>query len=488
MPEKISDKKLWQQPIEDIIRDAGDGLHLEVPGLASKDQPDDGGDWKETAKKILKSYYLGFSGTQWHQFDKSTDNDIMRAKICFAMFGEFRIGFVFVCCKHGVKQFHVPVFSVFVGPDRSGRDLRTFLDLQGRTYKDWDDWKSNNCLPELEYYYPKRGFFTCSGDESYTFDAERDPDVEFGKSPACKTSSQFLSRTDTLSKLTFIGSGIVAIAGYFTPLGPVVLATAVRAGITSTAYSAIRGASRLYDKGVHGESLVDFESLTLWLEIVAAPLQFTSSFDNARLVAGAQQGRIYSNSIRNLAFMLNFTTLGVDGVMVGFGLAELIDKASKKEVTALDVVHFSMSVFFFSNTLMEPKVASSIIRQAQEMHLNSYMDKMSDVTIKETFKYFMDRNRGAGGIKDTSKIIRTVNRMKDPNSFFKSLSPDDKIDIGGRKGQTVLVSDAKGDVNRINPNRMIQSEKGPDSSEPFNFKEDYRKPNKCDRKDANDVD
>uniref|UniRef100_A0A2C9LU22 DUF4781 domain-containing protein n=1 Tax=Biomphalaria glabrata TaxID=6526 RepID=A0A2C9LU22_BIOGL len=326
----------------------------------------------------------------------------------------------------------VPCSSVFVGTDRSGRDLRTFVDLQGRTYKDWDDWKSNNCLPELEYCYPKRGFFKCSGDESYTFDAERDPDVEFGKSPA--------------------SSELVPIAARFTPLRPVVLATAVGAGIASATYKAIRGASRFYDKGTHGESLVDLESLTHWLKIVAAPLLFTSSLVNARLVAGAQQGRIYSNSMRNLAFMLNFTTLGVDGVMLGFGLAELIDKASKNEVTALDVVQFCMSALFFSNTLMQPKVASSIIRQAQEMHLNSYMDKMSDEATKETFKNFMDRNRGAGGIKDTSKIIRTVNRMKDPNSFFKSLSPDDKIDIGGRKGQMVLVSDAKVDVTTINPN------------------------------------
>uniref|UniRef100_A0A2C9M5V2 DUF4781 domain-containing protein n=1 Tax=Biomphalaria glabrata TaxID=6526 RepID=A0A2C9M5V2_BIOGL len=101
--------------------------------------------------------------------------------------------------------------------------------------------------------------------------------------------------------------------------------------------------------------------------------------------------------MRSFATLLNFTTLGVDSAMLAMGLANLINKASKDEVTALDVVQFSMSVFFFSNTLMQPKVASSIISQAQEMHLNSYMDKMSDEATKETFKNFMDRNRGDGG-------------------------------------------------------------------------------------------
>ncbi|KAI8770963.1 hypothetical protein BgiBS90_027682 [Biomphalaria glabrata] len=493
--------------------------------MASQDQPGDVGDWKEAAKKILKTYYVGFSGTQWHQFVKSTDNDIIRAKICYAMFGppaseaksieeaytdeqrktaqgildviyevhqkssstELRIGFIFICCKQDKSPFALPLFSVFVGKDTSGRDLRTFVDLQGRTYKDWDDWKSSNCLPELEYCYPTRGFFTCSGDESYKFDAERDPDVEFGKSPASKTSTWLLGKADTVTAITSFASGVVGIAACFTPLAPFVLATAAVTGSVSAGYGAVRGASRLYDKGVHGESLADFESLTLWLGIVATPLHFSSSLVNARLVAGAQQGRIFSNSMRTFATLLNFTTLGVDSAMLAMGLANLINKASKDEVTALDVVQFSMSVFFFSNTLMQPKVASSIISQAQEMHLNSYMDKMSDEATKETFKNFMDRNRGDGGIKDTSKIIRTVNRMEDANKFFKSVNPNDKIDIGGRKGRTVLVSDNKGNVNRINPNRVLLTKQTPGTTATFNFNKDYKKLKKCYGKDPSDV-
>ena len=44
-------------------------------------------EWKKKALEILKSYYLGFSGTQWHEFNRSTDENLLRAKICYALCG-----------------------------------------------------------------------------------------------------------------------------------------------------------------------------------------------------------------------------------------------------------------------------------------------------------------------------------------------------------------------------------------------------------------
>ncbi|KAH9521055.1 hypothetical protein DERF_004734 [Dermatophagoides farinae] len=58
--------------------------------------------------------------------------------------------------------------------------------MQRRTYSDWNDWKCNNVLPELEYYYPRLGFFAASGaDNNYVFDPDKDPDFEYGTSAAC---------------------------------------------------------------------------------------------------------------------------------------------------------------------------------------------------------------------------------------------------------------------------------------------------------------
>lgn len=206
-------------------------------------------DWKKSARDLLKTYYTSFAGTQWHEFNSSTDKNLVRAKIGYALFGpptnagddmddiddienayndeqreraqgildvilriydasrvpNFRVGFIFVFCKQNDNEFAVPVFSVFVGTDGKGNDMRNFVDTQGRTYKDWDDWKNNNCLPKLDYAYPELGYFTCSGNSSYEYDPEQDPDIEYGSSPQSSVTSDILKWTDVGTSVASLG-------------------------------------------------------------------------------------------------------------------------------------------------------------------------------------------------------------------------------------------------------------------------------------------
>lgn len=116
-----------------------------------------------------------------------------------------RVGFIFVACKQEQTEFVIPVFSVYVGEDEKGIARRKYVDTQGRVYKDWTDWKANNRLPMLKYAYPTRGFFTCSGNDQGEFSEERDPDVEYGTSPACDASSRVLRQTDNVAAIVSIG-------------------------------------------------------------------------------------------------------------------------------------------------------------------------------------------------------------------------------------------------------------------------------------------
>jgi len=93
---------------------------------------------------------------------------------------------------------------VFVGSDETGADRRSYIDTQCRVYKDWEDWKTNNCLPMLKYAYPERGFYTCSGNNAYEFDEKRDPDVVFGTSPQCDVSSRIFRQADIATSVTSI--------------------------------------------------------------------------------------------------------------------------------------------------------------------------------------------------------------------------------------------------------------------------------------------
>ena len=228
----------------------------------------------------------------------------------------------------------------------------------------------------------------------------------------------------------------------------------------SAIWGASRGVGRLVDKGQHGESMTDLESWTLYLGIAALPLHAVTSVVNYKLVQGAvQNGRIFTQGIRAAATILNFTTLGVDGTMIALGLANLIEKGKNGQLEPLDVLQFSMSVFFFTNTLIQPKVASSIIQRAQDNHLMEVSKTITDADAQKTFQKFVNDNNGDGGIKDRSKIIRTVNRIQDTDAFFKGVKDSSKIEIGGRKGKTVLVTDSNGNkTSRINTSRVVKSD------------------------------
>lgn len=214
-----------------------------------------------------------------------------------------------------------------------------------------------------------------------------------------------------------------------------------------------RTISRLVDKGTHGEDLRDLESVVLWITLAATPLNFATSAMNGFLQGTAAQGRILTSSIRTFATVLNFTTLGVDSVMLGFGIFNLVEKGKANQLEPLDIVQFSMSVFFFTNTLLQPKVASKIIAKAQNEHINQYLNSMTDEQAQVALQKFVRDNSGSKTITETSNIIRTLNRIDDPNAFFKNVGGAEKVLIGGRKGKTVLVTDANGQTNRINPNR-----------------------------------
>ena len=472
--------------------------------------------WKESARDIIKTYYLSFRGSQWDQYEIDTvDEKYLLAKICFAMFGpptekhaenlwegyqeeqrdrgneilkiilkvhnenrckkSLLVGIIVVACKQEESEYVLPIFSVFIDDDpKVASAKRVYIDTQQRVYSGWDDWKSNNNMPMLKYAYPRRGFFTCSSHCRYEFDPEKDPDIEFGTSPACDLSARIFRQTDTVTGITAFACGVIGVASMFTPIGPAVLLTSAICGGSSATYGTTRAVIRLYDKGTHGESLTDIESFTLWFSIAATPLHFTSSIVNAALIRGAtENGRIFSSSMRMFATVINFSALGVDGVMIGFGIANLVEKYKQDQLSPLDVLQFSMSVFFFTNTLIKPQMASSIIAKAQSEHIQAYANNLSDADAKATFNKFLDENKGSGSIKDTSKIIRTINKIDDPNTLFSGLKDAKEIKIGGRKGKTLLVNDQNQNVNRIKPNDVTFSSQLRDN--PVNFQRNIRK-------------
>ncbi|KAK6049290.1 hypothetical protein COOONC_13205, partial [Cooperia oncophora] len=304
----------------------------------------------------------------------------------------FQLGFAFIFLQRGRKR--VPVFRLLWEKTFTGFSTR-IIDTACRVYKSAQDWKNNNCLPMVKYCYPKDLYYTCNSDDTYAFDPQKRVIVEFGTSPACDTMSRLGRICDVV--ISFVGAA-VGVTGIFTPAGFIAAPILFGVGGTSAVY-----AHRLFDKKTHGESIIDREGILLWLSIAAAPLHMLSGFASARLAAGAASGRIFSQSERILATVLMLTTVGVDGFSFIINVANIIDKGRNGNLTTLDVLQFSVSTLFFTNTLIQPKTAWGVIKQAQQHRITTIAENMTDVKAKEAFQSYLEQNKGDGSIKATSK-------------------------------------------------------------------------------------
>lgn len=310
--------------------------------------------WVNTATALLKNYYLSFRGSQWDQYQVDTKDELLlRAKICYSIYGpptvadaeeiwnaykedqienakgilssilvahsdkksskdKLLVGIIFVACKQDKAEYSVPIFRVFTGSDPTNpSDGCSYVDNQKRIYSSWSCWQSNNTMPELRYAYPQYGFFSCSKGCSYSYDSDEDPVIEFGYSPACNLTSSLFRSVDIIAGITSFGCGVIGIASLFTPVGPAILFYSAISGGGSALYGASRAVARVVDKSIHGESLSDLESFTLYFSIAATPLHFFTSVVNGTIVRGAiENGRIFSPTMRMFATVLNLSTLG----------------------------------------------------------------------------------------------------------------------------------------------------------------------------------
>ncbi|TKR80018.1 hypothetical protein L596_014156 [Steinernema carpocapsae] len=82
---------------------------------------------------------------------------------------------------------------------------------------------------------------------------------------------------------------------------------------------------------------------------------------------------------------------------------------------------------------------------------------MTDLESQANFKRFVEQNLGDKGITAKSKIVRTINRIENSNGFFKSVSNQEILQIGGRKGKTLLLGNNDG-LTRVNPNKVDLSQ------------------------------
>lgn len=107
-----------------------------------------------------------------------------------------------LCLEKGKNEFIWPL----IGISKGGSNIESeeaYMDVKGRVYDDWVDFKRNNNLPPVKYCYPRFAFYSCSDECKFEFDPEKLPKLIFSNSPKCTVRS---GNFEDLDFLVFVAS------------------------------------------------------------------------------------------------------------------------------------------------------------------------------------------------------------------------------------------------------------------------------------------
>ncbi|XP_076652492.1 uncharacterized protein LOC143358869 [Halictus rubicundus] len=290
-----------------------------------------------------------------------------------------------------------------------------YIDNTGRVYKSWPDYVQNNTLPKCFMIIPKDGVYQCNPHYTVT---KRSSTVwtHTVQSPACASAKNVLNVIDHASNVMSItaaaGLGIVSL---FTPLAPIALgASLISCGVTG-AWSIGRNIEKLVDRIEHKQSLNPSEgdALSAWLGITSSALSIGMSGGSMLLSKAIARGSTISNAAKiafNSVAISNLTVNGCGIVCQGYRL--IYQYRTHKKVDIFDMVMLSSQVLFFSNSLINMKLANELIGTSNGTVLERFKNILRFERLEQQYNKIMGRQSNSEG------IIHRLTRVSNAKAFL----------------------------------------------------------------------
>ncbi|KOC69440.1 hypothetical protein WH47_09398 [Habropoda laboriosa] len=317
-------------------------------------------------------------------------------------------------CKEANSICALPVFKV-----KKDNSTVWYIDSESRVYDSWNDYIKNNTLPKCTMVFPKDGFYQCN--PFYTITKYTSSVwVESMDSPACSARNTVLKGIDVAANVVSVCAGVgLGITSLLTPVAPVLLtAGVVHAGVSGS-WIVGRNVQKLVDLATHKQSVnvTNKNAFTAWLGIGSSVLTFGASGGTMLLSKAITSGRTITTAAEiayNSVLLSNLTVNGIGIVFQGYCL---IDKyQTQKEIDMLDVIVFTSHILFFSNTLINVKLASQLVQTSQGTILEKIKNALRLNRFDEEFgkrQIFMNSNKTneenqSGGIVCKAKEVTNV--------------------------------------------------------------------------------
>ncbi|KAK9302627.1 hypothetical protein QLX08_005490 [Tetragonisca angustula] len=288
-----------------------------------------------------------------------------------------------------------------------------YIDIEGRVYKSWIQYKKKNNSPACTMVLPKDGFY--QPDENFEI-TEEDSTVwlEILDSPACSTLQTFLNIGDTASSALGIAGIGLGIASMLTPVGPVVLG-AVATGAATGLWTVGRSTQKLIDRSSHKQTinpLYDRSALCSWLAITGGTVGLASSGGSIILTKLAANGSNIGNITRVAYNTLVLSNIGINGFGIAHQAYCMYEKyQTEGKVELADVAFLSAHILFFGNSVMNMQLARNLIESTQGRILDDYRATLRSRNLR---KQFNRTKRAAAAnnfdtMSENAQVIRYIN-------------------------------------------------------------------------------
>ncbi|XP_049788187.1 uncharacterized protein LOC126191378 [Schistocerca cancellata] len=324
---------------------------------------------------------------------------------------ELHMAIIFVFVEHQKQVLQFPVFRILLT-----ETTWKFVDMNCRVYSSWQDYLTHNELPEGKFCWPLKGI--------YSADSNDKVQLGWGSTPAAQPGRKVVKVADTVSTVAALGATGMCVVGVFTPLGPLMAAAGVCSAVSSI-YSAIRSATSLADRGIHGQTVnpfTDGQALTSWFSMAGNVFGAAAGAAASRAATLAMNGRVMSKTGEIVRKTLEVTSALVSVTGVGIGAMSSGERVKKGKATPLEVFQFSASLLFLAHATVSFQTASKIIEDIQKGVIDNFERNLRSNRHRKQLK--LGKNIAGTGedlVDGNERVIRGIRSIGSKDDFLAGM-------------------------------------------------------------------
>ncbi|KAH8395314.1 hypothetical protein KR222_008994, partial [Zaprionus bogoriensis] len=281
-----------------------------------------------------------------------------------------------------------------------------YVDEHGRVYQNWRSFLLDNQLPAGIMVTPRNGI--------YQLDEHGTVLLESHATPAAAVKHRVLGTLDDTATVTGLVAACVPLVGLAVGVAAPVLLVSGAMGLVSAGYKTTRSGALLLDRRRHEQSLSvrDRTARSHWIGVIAGTVGLAAAGATSTMTASSTAGRKVSAFDQLIVNSMNISTIMLSGTGLLNGVMDLFLKYQDgADISTMDVLQLSASLFIFTHSIYNFRLASSIINKTADSRVHSYREALSQSQQRIFDKLVRETTRINGDRPTQMDIIRIADEM-----------------------------------------------------------------------------